>query len=74
MQWDEQQEKIAREKVMQNSEVIFSKEHLKHLEDNADKHWDAFYNIHQNRYKLFQFFKEVMIWFCNQNCFMFQVL
>lgn len=49
MQWDEQQENTAREKVMQNSEVTFSKERLKYLEDNADKHWDAFYNIHQNR-------------------------
>lgn len=49
MQWDEQQENMAREKVMLNSEVTFSKERLKDLEDNADKHWDAFYNIHQNR-------------------------
>lgn len=36
---------------MQNSEVTFTEECLKDLEVNADKHWDAFYDIHQNRWE-----------------------
>ncbi|XP_049873880.1 tRNA N(3)-methylcytidine methyltransferase METTL2 isoform X2 [Pectinophora gossypiella] len=50
VQWDEEQEQTAREKVEQNSQVTFSEERLKDLEENADKHWDAFYDIHQNRF------------------------
>ncbi|XP_023936055.1 tRNA N(3)-methylcytidine methyltransferase METTL2 [Bicyclus anynana] len=50
VEWDEEQEKAAEEKVQQNSVVTFSEDRLKDLEDNADKHWDAFYNIHQNRF------------------------
>ncbi|CAD0201356.1 unnamed protein product [Chrysodeixis includens] len=48
--WDEEQESVAREKVEQNSQIVFSEERLKSLEDDADKHWDAFYDIHQNRF------------------------
>ncbi|CAK1580241.1 unnamed protein product [Parnassius mnemosyne] len=50
VQWDANQEQAAKEKVQQNSEVTFTEEHLKDLEDNADKYWDAFYDIHQNRF------------------------
>lgn len=50
VQWDANQEKAAAEKVEQNSVVTFSEHHLKDLEENADKHWDAFYDIHQNRF------------------------
>ncbi|KAJ2949036.1 hypothetical protein O0L34_g5978 [Tuta absoluta] len=50
VQWDEEQENAAKEKVQQNSQVTFSEERLKDLEENADKHWDAFYDIHQNRF------------------------
>lgn len=49
VQWDEEQEKAAKEKVEQNSEVTLSEDRLKDLDINADKHWDAFYDIHQNR-------------------------
>ncbi|XP_026734555.1 methyltransferase-like protein [Trichoplusia ni] len=48
--WDEEQEEVAKEKVQQNSQIVFSEERLKSLEDDADKHWDAFYDIHQNRF------------------------
>lgn len=48
--WDDEQEKVAKEKVEQNSQITFSEDHLKSLEDDADKHWDAFYDIHQNRF------------------------
>ena len=47
--WDEEQETVAKEKVEQNSQVTLSKESLQSLEDEADKHWDAFYDIHQNK-------------------------
>ncbi|CAH0715573.1 unnamed protein product, partial [Brenthis ino] len=50
VQWDAEQEKAAAEKVELNSLVTFTEEHLKDLELNADKHWDAFYDIHQNRF------------------------
>ncbi|XP_038209624.1 methyltransferase-like protein isoform X2 [Zerene cesonia] len=50
VQWDEEQEKAAQEKVEQNSLVTFSDDTLKDLEENADKHWDDFYDIHQNRF------------------------
>ncbi|XP_034832318.1 tRNA N(3)-methylcytidine methyltransferase METTL2 [Maniola hyperantus] len=50
VEWDAEQEKAATDKVQQNSVVTFSEECLKNLEENADKHWDAFYNIHQNRF------------------------
>ncbi|XP_028171137.1 methyltransferase-like protein isoform X1 [Ostrinia furnacalis] len=50
VQWDEDQEKAAKEKVELNSKVIFSEDRLKDLDVNADKHWDAFYDIHQNRF------------------------
>lgn len=49
VQWDEEQEQAAKEKVEQNSQVTMSTEQLKDLEANAGKHWDAFYDIHQNR-------------------------
>lgn len=49
VQWDAEQEKAAQEKVEQNSLVTFSEDILKDLDQNADKHWDDFYDIHQNR-------------------------
>ncbi|XP_047503264.1 tRNA N(3)-methylcytidine methyltransferase METTL2 isoform X3 [Pieris napi] len=50
VQWDAEQEKAAQEKVGQNSLVTFSEDILKDLDQNADKHWDNFYDIHQNRF------------------------
>ncbi|XP_028042908.1 methyltransferase-like protein 2 [Bombyx mandarina] len=50
VEWDEDQEKKAQEKVRNNSQVTFTDELLKSLEEDADKHWDAFYDIHQNRF------------------------
>ncbi|CAH4028562.1 unnamed protein product [Pieris brassicae] len=50
VQWDAEQEKAAQEKVGQNSLVTFSEDILKDLDENADKHWDNFYDIHQNRF------------------------
>ncbi|XP_026761748.1 methyltransferase-like protein isoform X2 [Galleria mellonella] len=50
VEWNAEQEEAAKAKVQQNSEVKLSEEQLKSLEENAGKHWDAFYDIHQNRF------------------------
>lgn len=50
VQWDEEQEKTAKQKVELNSQITFTENSLKDLDINADKHWDAFYDIHQNRF------------------------
>ncbi|KAL4713985.1 hypothetical protein ACJJTC_005616 [Scirpophaga incertulas] len=50
VQWNEEQEKAAKEKVELNSQLTFTEDRLKDLNINADKHWDAFYEIHQNRF------------------------
>ncbi|CAH0751435.1 unnamed protein product [Diatraea saccharalis] len=50
VQWDEEQEKAAKEKVQLNSQTTFTEDTLKDLDTNADKHWDSFYDIHQNRF------------------------
>ncbi|CAH2980878.1 unnamed protein product [Chilo suppressalis] len=50
VQWDEEQEKAAKQKVELNSQITFTEDSLKDLDLNADKHWDTFYDIHQNRF------------------------
>ncbi|XP_011549749.3 tRNA N(3)-methylcytidine methyltransferase METTL2 [Plutella xylostella] len=50
VQWDSEQEEAAKQKVEQNSQITINEDQLKNLEENADKHWDAFYDIHQNRF------------------------
>ncbi|CAK1551043.1 unnamed protein product [Leptosia nina] len=50
VQWDSEQEKAAQEKIKLNSHITFTEDTLKDLDINADKHWDEFYDIHQNRF------------------------
>ncbi|OWR44988.1 methyltransferase protein 2-A [Danaus plexippus plexippus] len=50
VQWDVEQEEAAAKKVQQNSVIKLSDENIKDLGENANKHWDAFYDIHQNRF------------------------
>lgn len=50
VQWDSEQEEAAKIKVQQNSNMLLSEEVVQSLEENADKHWDSFYDIHQNRF------------------------
>ncbi|KAM3965252.1 methyltransferase-like protein [Aphomia sociella] len=50
VEWDAEQEEAAKAKVQQNSEIKLSVDRLKALEENAGKHWDDFYDIHQNRF------------------------
>jgi len=48
--WDEEQEKLAQQKVNENSIVMMSSEQLSKYETEADKYWDKFYGIHNNGY------------------------
>ncbi|CAL1688773.1 unnamed protein product [Lasius platythorax] len=48
--WDEEQEKLARQKVDENSIVTLPHEEFLKYETEADKYWDKFYDIHNNRF------------------------
>lgn len=48
--WDEEQETDAKEKVKANSAVRYTEDEVRKYEEEADKFWDAFYNIHANRF------------------------
>lgn len=48
--WDEEQERLAQQKVDENSIVTMSSEQLFKYETEADKYWDKFYGIHNNGY------------------------
>lgn len=50
VQWDEEQEKCALERVEQNSTVTLSQHEVEQFEEKADSFWDAFYDIHQNKF------------------------
>lgn len=50
MEWDEEQEELAKANVAKNSEVTLSEAEVQKFEAEADKYWDEFYNIHQNRF------------------------
>lgn len=50
MAWDDEQEKQARENVAKNSGVTLTEDELSKYEDDADKYWDSFYDIHQNKF------------------------
>lgn len=48
--WNEEQEEAARQKVAENSSVTASSDLTLKYENEADKYWDKFYEIHQNRF------------------------
>lgn len=50
VEWDEAQEKEAQNKVQANSEIKFTPDVIDKYENEADKYWDAFYDIHTNRF------------------------
>jgi SAM-dependent methyltransferase len=50
VEWDEEQEREARSKVEANSEVKFPNTVVEKYENEADKYWDAFYDVHTNRF------------------------
>ncbi|XP_015598260.1 methyltransferase-like protein 2-A isoform X2 [Cephus cinctus] len=50
VQWDEEQENEARQRVADNSVVTASSEEILKFDKEADVFWDKFYGIHQNRF------------------------
>lgn len=50
VQWDEEQEQKALESVRKNSEVTLTVDELEKYENDANQFWDAFYDIHQNKF------------------------
>ncbi|KAJ3645464.1 hypothetical protein Zmor_023116 [Zophobas morio] len=50
VEWDEEHETQARKKVEENSEVKLERDVIEKFENEADKYWDAFYDIHTNRF------------------------
>lgn len=50
MEWNETQEKEAQNKVQANSQIKFTPDVIEKYEKEADKYWDAFYDIHTNRF------------------------
>lgn len=50
MTWTDEQKEIAEAAVKKNSEIKFSHEDIKKLEDEQANNWDKFYGIHQNRF------------------------
>lgn len=47
--WDEQQEQQAKDNVVKNSSVTLTEDQLLKYDDEADKYWNSFYDIHQNK-------------------------
>ncbi|XP_049862120.1 tRNA N(3)-methylcytidine methyltransferase METTL2 isoform X1 [Schistocerca gregaria] len=50
VEWDATQEEIARNKVLENSATVLDETEKEKFENNASQFWDAFYEIHQNRF------------------------
>ncbi|OAD58311.1 Methyltransferase-like protein 2-A [Eufriesea mexicana] len=70
--WDEEQQNLAQQKVNENSTIILSEEKIEEYECKADKYWDKFYGIHENkffkdRHWLFTEFPELAVVIINQN-------
>jgi len=50
VEWDASQKDLAKRKVMENSSVLASQDDQEKYEVRANKYWDSFYSIHQNRF------------------------
>jgi hypothetical protein len=50
VEWDASQEELAKCKVTENSSVFATQDDQEKYEVCANKYWDAFYGIHQNRF------------------------
>lgn len=50
VKWDEEQEKHAQDSVQRNSAQTLPQDQVQKLENEADANWNAFYDIHQNKF------------------------
>lgn len=50
MEWDEEQEEQALQAVVKNSSVKMPETDKDRFKNDADKFWDSFYGVHQNRF------------------------
>jgi len=50
IEWDEEMENEAKEKISKNSSQLVNKEMQDKYEEEAGKFWDTFYNQHQNKF------------------------
>lgn len=50
VEWDEEQEKQAEQAVQKNSTQKMNSEESQKFQNEADKFWDSFYGVHQNRF------------------------
>lgn len=50
MEWNEEQEQEALKKVQQNSVIKFSDSEIEKYDKEANKFWDSFYDIHDNKF------------------------
>ncbi|CAG9865123.1 unnamed protein product [Phyllotreta striolata] len=50
VEWDDIQEKQAQKKVLDNSAVKLTKEEVDKYENEANRFWNEFYDIHTNRF------------------------
>ncbi|XP_076755294.1 methyltransferase-like protein [Xylocopa sonorina] len=48
--WNEEQQNLAQQKVNENSTIILSEQKIQEYECEADKYWDKFYGIHENKF------------------------
>lgn len=49
VEWDDEQQTHAERAVEINGHVTLSDEQVDKYESDADKYWDSFYGIHNNR-------------------------
>ncbi|KAK9745795.1 Methyltransferase domain [Popillia japonica] len=50
VEWDDKQEAEALKKVQLNSVIKFSEDEINKYEDDANKFWNSFYDIHANKF------------------------
>jgi len=50
VEWDAEQEELAKVNVAKNSKIILDADEITKYEIDADKFWNKFYDIHQNRF------------------------
>jgi SAM-dependent methyltransferase len=50
VEWSDEQRQLAEEAVKKNSDVKFTEEELKQLDNKQSTNWDSFYKVHQSSF------------------------